>query len=251
MTSPPHDPEAAAAAYLAADFSPDGRGEFEAHLLECEACWGEVRSARDGRALAEDLRESAPQAAREFLRTLGSDTGGAGGDATGVAVSRSAGTGQGQRRSWLSIAAAVIAGAALTGGLLLGPLSEGSQDGRAQLAAAAALYTDDALAVVRTGTPPVVRLGALGWRGTSTASLAGQPATVHRYADAGGHRVLLVSSLREFPRPKDAQTVLGSSWSARIDGTAIFCVDHGGLSWLVIGASRDLAIEAGRQAGLA
>ncbi|HEV8165318.1 MAG TPA: zf-HC2 domain-containing protein, partial [Actinomycetota bacterium] len=52
-----HDPQRLAAAYLGGELSRHRRERVEAHLLECEACWGEVQAARRGRALAESVRE--------------------------------------------------------------------------------------------------------------------------------------------------------------------------------------------------
>src|SRR6266508_2775655 len=63
-----HDPERAAAAYLAGELGPRQRERFEAHVLACDDCWREVTAGRQGRALAESLREVAPQHLRERIR---------------------------------------------------------------------------------------------------------------------------------------------------------------------------------------
>ena len=63
-----HEPEVAAAVYLAGTLDAAERERFEEHLLGCEECWSEVRTAHRGRALAESLREVAPQPLRERVR---------------------------------------------------------------------------------------------------------------------------------------------------------------------------------------
>src|SRR6266511_3383063 len=65
-----HDPERAAAAYLAGELGPRQRERFEAHVLACDDCWREVKASRDGRALAEALREVAPQHLRVRMPAL-------------------------------------------------------------------------------------------------------------------------------------------------------------------------------------
>jgi anti-sigma factor RsiW len=63
-----HDPEARAAAYLGGELRRRQREQFETHLLGCDDCWGQVVLGRRGRAMAESLREVAPQRLRERLR---------------------------------------------------------------------------------------------------------------------------------------------------------------------------------------
>lgn len=255
MADRPHDPEASAAAYLAGDVSGVGRAEFETHLLGCEPCWAELRAARDGRALAESLRESAPQAVREYLRTVVAAAPDGAGDPNvhaGGLDRRSGGSGRGgSRRSWLSMAAAVIVGAVIAGGATLSVTGSERDADQDTLVAAAQAYQAPGVASERTGRPPVARIGDLRWQGTSAQTLDGRPTTVYRYGDGSGPRVLLVSSPTPFPRAKNAQPVVGTSWTAEIGGAVMFCVDHGGLSWLVISDSRDRSVEAGKQAGLA
>ncbi len=65
-----HDPERAAATYLAGELDRRGRTRFERHLLGCEDCWWETKAVRTGRMLAESLRETAPAALRERIRAV-------------------------------------------------------------------------------------------------------------------------------------------------------------------------------------
>jgi anti-sigma factor RsiW len=62
-----HEPDRAAA-YVTGTMTPEERERFEAHLLTCETCWREVRLDRDGRRLAESVREAAPADLRESVR---------------------------------------------------------------------------------------------------------------------------------------------------------------------------------------
>lgn len=256
MTNPTHDPERDAVAYLGGLLAGPARTDFETHMLACDACWAEVSEARTGRALAEALRDVAPQGLREYLRTLAAAEPGTHGvvdpGPSDALVSRWRRSGPGRsRRSWLSMAAAVLVGAVIAGGATLGVTGSDRSADQQTLFAAAEVYQASDVAAERTGRPPVGRLGDLRWQGTSTQELDGRPATVYRYGDDSGARVLLVSSATQFPRAKNAQAVLGTSWTAEIDGAVMFCVDHGGLAWLVISDSRQRSLDAGRQAGLA
>lgn len=249
----PHESQAWAAAHLAGELDPGRRERFATHLLRCEACWSEVRAARDGRALAEELRESAAQDLREYVRALAAG-GSPAPEQAGITTLPDGGPAAARiprRRRWLTTAAAAVAGAVLAGGLTVGLLSSDPTTVEAPLVAAAAAYRADPASFARTDPPPTRRLGALTWQGTTREDLAGRPAIAYRYADGAGRSLLLVSSEDPFPRAKHASPVVGSSWTASIDGVVMFCVDHGGLSWLVIGESAQDTVEAGRQAGLA
>jgi hypothetical protein len=65
-----HDPERQAAAFLAGELDPRSRHRFSEHLLDCDACWQEVRDAQRGRALAESARVVSPTGLRERVRAL-------------------------------------------------------------------------------------------------------------------------------------------------------------------------------------
>ncbi|MDP4506939.1 hypothetical protein [Nonomuraea turcica] len=61
-----HDPERDAAAYLAGELGL----WFERHMLDFRDCWAEATTARQGRMLAESLREVAPPSTRERIRPV-------------------------------------------------------------------------------------------------------------------------------------------------------------------------------------
>ena len=153
-----HDPQRLAAAYLGGELRRHRRERFQAHLLECEACWGEVQAARRGRALAESVREIAPHHLRDRIRAT-------------VEVAPA-----GRRRwtvGWAGLAAAVTAAAVLAGGLLVA----GRQPTQpATIAAAVASYREGGASWRGPGRPPCVRqLGDLRWRGSGRGTLGGLP----------------------------------------------------------------------------
>lgn len=241
MTTPPHDPELDAGHYLGGAMSSHQREQYEAHLLGCEGCWAEIRAAQAGRALAEMLRGAAPQAAREHLRAIAAI------ESVSIVGPRA------RRRSVPARFAAAAAVFVLAATVAVSVALIGSGSRPDPLEAAVTVYQTRSFVAERTGlAPPVRRVGEMVWEGTRAQSLDGSPAVLHRYGDPAGHRLLLVSSDLEFPRPASAQMVGASqAWVAEIDGAVLFCVDHDGLSWLVITDSREESLAAGRAAGLA
>lgn len=244
-----HDPQRDAASYLDGALSADSRRSFEAHMVACDACWAEISAARTGRALAESLRESAPQTIRERLRAIATTEPDA--DAPVEATpQRPARWRSGTGRIVAAGASIAVVAVALTG--VAPSVITGPDSAQNPLQAAATVYQAD---TAQTGAaaeqPPLRRIGDLTWQGTAVQPLAGQAAVVHRYRDAAGHRLMLVSSTEQFPRADTAQTVgPGPSWIADIDGAVMFCADRDGLSWLVITDSRAQALAAGRAVGL-
>lgn len=248
MTDTGHDSAGIAAKFLADDTPAEERRAIEAHMMSCDTCWAEMITARAGRTLAEGLRESAPQSTRETLRSIASSP-------PPDAVAQ----GQPARWRWLQsgfnngrhLAAAalvVVVAAALTGVVAL--LTARPPEGPLQ--AAAAEYQVASGRVPGTGErPPAERIGGLVWTETTHKAIGGQPATLYRYADAQGQRVVLISSTESFPRADNAQDVgSGPEWIADVDGATLLCADSGGLSWLVVAGSKDAALVAGDAAGL-
>lgn len=251
MTTPAHDPERDAAAYLGGDVPNGSREAFETHMLTCDPCWSEVSAARTGRGLAEGLRAAAPQDLRELLRAIASTAP----EPTRADLAvpqppRAARPGRLRVRAVRILAAAATLAVVGYGALLWLPDAENRE---ASLVAAASVFSGDPRgAAPAQAQPPVRSIGGMAWQGTVAQPLAGQPALVHRYADAAGHRVVLMSSTIEFPRARNARAIdpMGKNWIASVDGVQMLCVDHDGLSWLVISDSMDAALTAGREAGL-
>lgn len=249
MSTPAHNPEREAAAFLGGELPAAQRAAFEQHTLGCDACWSEVSEARTGRALAEGLRESAPQDLRELLRAIAASSPDASAADRVVPLRPRRRSGPRGRSARILATAATLAVLG-TGVVLLVPDDRNTE---APLAAAAAVFQHDPRgAVAAVAQPPVRVVAGMPYQGSAVQPLAGQPALVHRYADSSGRRVLLVSSSVDFPRAGNAQPIdaMGRSWIASVDGVQMLCVDHDGLSWLVISDSRDEALAAGREAGL-
>lgn len=221
-----HDPEEAASRYVDGGIGRRWRERFEAHLLDCEDCWEEVRAARVGRFLAERARELAPAGLREDIRA-------------NVSLSSIA-----PRRRWATrIASAVLVLAVGMGGvslLLMRPLDRGRQP--EAIRAALAAYRADRVPSVAAGRP-APDLGAAGLRliGGSRESLEGIPADVFRFVDAGGSRVFVFLSDRAFPEASDATERVGAvhGWRAVADGVHMACADAP-VSYLVLGQDPSL-----------
>jgi hypothetical protein len=230
-----HDPERAAAAYLGGELSPRQRERFEAHLLGCEDCWREVTAGRDGRALAESLREVAPQHLRERIRAS-------------IAAAPA------PRRRWVRLpallgAVGVLVALGLAGGLLAGRAHAPAQP--APIAAAVASYRDGVAAWESSAAPPPARqLGGLAWQGARRGELAGLPVVAHAYQDAAGHRVVLLVAGHSFPQAVGARHASsGATWTAQVNGLMLFCADHPAPS-LLLGADRAQVLAAAQRLGL-
>lgn len=233
-----HDPERAAAAYLAGELGRRGRARFERHLLDCEDCWRETRTARTGRLLAESLREAAPPSVRERIRGIAA-----------LPCPEPQLTRTGPRwRPYLLVgtaAAAIVA-------VLLVTLAPGSMPTQpAPLTAAADVYRAGAPPRSAVTVPPVRTIAGYDWQGATRAELAGVPATIHTYTAPTGQLLLVISSPHRFPRALDARDIAPApSWIADVDGTTMLCADQPGISWLAVAATPDDARTAGRTLGL-
>lgn len=233
-----HDPERAAAAYLAGELSRRGRARFERHLLDCEDCWQQTNAARAGRMLAESLREAAPASLRERIRAI-------------TALSPAQPEPAARRLLWwphLLIGTTAATLIALI--VLLAPWMPPTQP--APLAAAAGLYHAGGPAPSSvTPSPPVRHIANYDWQDSTPGELAGFPATIHTYTNPAGHRLLIVASPRPFPRAHGAREINPPpSWIADIDGTTMICADQPGVSWLAVAANSGDALAAGRALGL-
>jgi predicted anti-sigma-YlaC factor YlaD len=227
-----HDPQRLAAAYLGGELSRRRRERVEAHLLECEDCWGEVQAARRGRALAESVREVAPHHLRDWIR------------ATVEVVPA------GRRRwvvGWVGFAAVTVA-AVVVGGLLVA----GRQPTQpAEIAAAVAGYREGGATWRGPADPPRIRqLGDLRWRGSGRGTLGGLPVVAHTYQDPAGDRVVLLQADRSFPTAVGAHHPAGSdTWITEVEGVVLFCADRPAPS-LVVGQGRAKVLVAAARLGL-
>lgn len=201
-----HDPEASAAAYLAGAASQRARRRFEAHVLECEECWGEVRLGRAGRRLAESARELAPQPLRERVR----------GAVSLVPAPRIPWRRRFRLAMFVALSVSVFATITVQLGrpdqpelirTLIGHFEEHEPRGRA--------------------APPELpeQLGDLRLLGAETLDVRGVGIDAHRYRDPAGHKVVIYRSPRAFPMAAGARRE-GAVWEATADGTVLFCADR-------------------------
>jgi hypothetical protein len=230
-----HDPERVAAAYLGGGLRRTQRERFERHLLDCEDCWAEVQAGRRGRALAESVREVAPQHLRERVRATIEAT-------------------PARPRRWrvrppALLAAALVLAAVVAGGLLV---TRAQQPQPPPIAAAVAAYQAGGATWSGTATaPPAWRLGDLVWRGSGRGVVGGLPVVAHTYQDAAGHRVVLLRAEdRSFPEAVGARhAAAGETWVAEVGGVVLFCADRPWPS-LVVGQDEAEVLLAADQLGL-
>lgn len=225
-----HDPQRAAGAYLGGELGRQ-RERFEAHLLACEACWGEVQAARQGRALAESAREVAPQHLRERVRATI--------EATPAGRRRHVG-------GWAALAAVIMVAAVA---VLLVARQQPAQP--APIAAAVASYQADSTPWSGPADPPRrQQLGELRWRGSGRDTLGGLPVVAHRYQDSAGHRILLLQADQSFPTAVGAHHAAAShTWVTEVDGVVLFCADRPA-PLLLVGQDRALVLLAASRLGL-
>jgi hypothetical protein len=224
-----HDPEGAAARYLAGTMTGRGRRRFEGHLVDCPECWEEVRMGGLGRSMAESGRELAPQSLRDRVRGA-------------VALAR-------PHRPWwrrqAGASAAAVLVAAVVGGIVAG---------RGQPRAIEALVADFRGDRVVTG-PAVpelpARVGDLSLVDVDAGSVEGISLVVHRYRDPAGQLVAVYRGDRAFPTARGADPgPRPRTWHSEVDGTALFCADDP-FPALVIGEDRRVVDLAAGLLGLA
>jgi Putative zinc-finger len=230
-----HEPEVAAAVYLAGILDVAERERFEDHLLACEECWGEVRTAHRGRGLAESLREVAPQPLRERVR------------ASVAAASRS--ERRRRRRPLVAVAVAAAVLAVVAGSILVAQLRGGQPP---VIAAAVASYRTGQLdgSAATPARPPVRQTGDLVWRGARQGRLAGLPVVAHEYRDAAGRQVTLLRADRSFPEAVGASHPPGTAiWVAEVDGVGVLCANRPSPS-LLVGRDQAAVLQAASRLGL-
>jgi hypothetical protein len=192
-----------------------------------------VRLGRRGRALAESMRQVAPQRLRERVRATVAAT---------PPTRR-----HGRLPGVLAATTMAVIAAVVAGGLLL--VQRPTQP--PAIAAAVASYRTGVPAWVGAATPPAVRrLGDLQWRASGRGEVAGLPVLAHTYQDAAGHRVVLLRADQRFPQAADARLMPGGvTWMAEVDGVVVFCADRPAPS-LVVGQDRAEVLLAAQRLGL-
>jgi hypothetical protein len=229
-----HEPEVAATVYLAGTLDAAERERFEEHLLACEECWREVQLAHRGRALAESLREVAPQRLRERVRT---------------AVAAASRSDRRRRRRPMVAAVAATVVAVVAAAVLA---NQRPTDQPRVIAAAVASYRAGGLqgAPLSGVRPPAARLGDLRWQGAERGRLAGLEVVAHHYRDSAGRRVTLLVADRSFPEAIGARHPPGvQTWTAEVDQVVLLCAERPSPS-LLLGTDQEVVLAAAARLGL-
>jgi hypothetical protein len=233
-----HDPERAAAAYLAGELGARSRERFEAHMLACDDCWREVKVGRDGRVLSESLREVAPQHLRERIR------------ATIAAAPPPPRRRLRVRRMPALLGISAVLAVVLAAGGLLAIRTHAPSQPAPITAAVAAYHAGEGAWDPTSQAPPARQLGNLSWRGSGQGELAGLPVVAHTYQDPAGRLVLLLQARRSFPQAHGASHQPANAvWTATLDGVALLCADHPAPS-LLLGDDRAEVVAAAQRLGL-
>lgn len=225
-----HDPEKNAATYLSSEMSRRRRKAFEQHILECEDCWSEVDVGRRGRSLAEAARVLAPHKLRDRVRMS-------------VEAMPS------PRRRWRFAMGGFVVAVALIGATTaLGILDRPEQP--EEIAILLADFESGSALEATTARKLPARLGDLELRHSRAGRVRGMEVTAHSYVDPAGHEVTVYQADSTFPVAAGAQHArAGETWSADVDGAALFCADHPVPS-LVVGDDRKEVTLAADELGL-
>ena len=216
----PFDPEVDAPAYVSGAMDPVRRQSFEAHLLDCEGCWDEVRLDRRGRRLAEMAREVAPAGLREAVRATVAGSPARPQEPPSIKYPR-----------MIAVAAAWLLVAVL--GAYFGQARSGEP--RPIQAALDAYRTGEVSGIGIDHAPDLSHLG-LRLVGSQEMSLAGMPVEAFDYRSISGERLSLFMGTTAFPRPDEASSgpsELPSAWEAQHDGVGMLS-DAQPASYLVI-----------------
>jgi anti-sigma factor RsiW len=201
-----HDPERDAAAFLGGALSRRAAERFEAHLVECDACWREVASARGGRALAESLREVAPQSLREDVRAS-------------VSAARGARARFGARKVVVALAAAAAVAAASFGGVLLFARDAQPPEIVAALHEFRARVLPEDQSSARA---PDLSALDVTFVGAGSGRFDSMRVDAFAYRDRAGRRIVVYLGARAFRTPRGAWND-GGAWRARYEDIDMVC----------------------------
>jgi anti-sigma factor RsiW len=216
-----HDPERDVAAYVSGELPPRDLRRFEAHLLECERCWEGVQHNREGRRMAEHVREAAPARLREDVRAA-------------VTLSDLGSGGRRRRR----VVIATFGGVAAVLAITLTVVSLGGWSSQPpEIAAALDSYRSIQMpGQPARGVPPDLTAAGLQLVGSGATRLGSMSADMFAYLEPSGGRVVLFLSSAPFPKAVGATEGGGMArgWTATADGVTLFCGSRP-TSFLLIG----------------
>ena len=217
MSHHQHDPVRDATLYVSGELGPRATARFEAHLLECDACWREVRFARTGRIVAEQGRDLAPVDLRERVRGV-----------VGVAAAERGGQGSHRRRRRVlvsALAVAVLLGATGTFALIdRGPIGQP----RLLEAALLAYRADDVPRAPAQRQAPNLSSVGLTLHASGHALMDGVSLDVFAYDVGVSDRLFLYVSSRPFPEATGGRQVAHSvnAWTVRMGGAFMMAGEH-------------------------
>ncbi len=204
-----HDPALTAAPYLAGELERSERDRFEEHLMHCEDCWAEVRSARQGLTAVERTRELAPAHLRERVRE----------------AVRSAQMAVGKRRwkrTHTVATASAIAAIAAVSVLVVVQVRPPRPD---PISAAVSDFKANRLPGSTAPLTPAPDLSAirLTVMGAGDGRLEGMAVTAYAFRDATGRRLIVYTAAHAFPALQGGHPLGGAKgpWMVHRDGTFV------------------------------
>jgi hypothetical protein len=221
-----HPTESELVAFLEGICGPEAAARVDAHLIDCEPCWQQVRQDRIGRHIAESLSTEPSPELRDRVRLA-------------VEVAASAPSGRTdscpfapsvrRRRTLPRVGVAVAAIAGVAG--IAGAVSNALNTPRTPAVTAVA-ETAKALPAHVEGAPrsEPIRVGPLQAPGSD------QPLQMFLYQYESAPVVVAIST-RQFPMPAGAGQLTknaGMAWIGAVDGIELYCV-NGAKPMLVAG----------------
>ncbi len=212
-----HDPELDAAAYVSGELRGRARRHFERHLLECERCWAEVSVDREGRRIAESVRELAPPDLRDAVRA--------------AVLGSTSDRRRSRARPVLATAAAIVAVTAVTATFLV----TRTPAEPAPIAAALDAHRDSVVRGEDLSPAPDLGMAGLTLTGAERMSLGDMKVEAFAYRDESGSRLSLFMADHAFPRAvgATADARVTDGWLAERDGMHMLGGSQG-LSYLAV-----------------
>jgi anti-sigma factor RsiW len=225
--SPREPREREIATYVTGELSSRRRRRLEAHLLECETCWRELRIARGGRRVVESLRELAPALLRDDVRT---------------AVALSAMSRRPSGRSAPLVTVGLIL-AVVSAAVVMGIASRFPSQPPPIATALSVFRSGDVSGSASAAAPRFPRFD-LELRSAGRVALGAIEADAYVYRSGSGSVVLFLSA-RDFPEAIGARATMTGGWTAR-DGTSYLSCGSEPVPYLLIGADRELVARIDR-----
>jgi hypothetical protein len=247
-----HEPERDVAAFLGGALEPEARAAFNEHLLGCDGCWTELHDAQEGRSAVESVRELAPAALRERLRSLVLAAEPAAPESSEAVLGASDSLPRARRR-WVTYGAVTAVAAALVMVFALVVRPSPTPREPAALAAAVADFRAQALPGRQLPTASAPDLSALHLMpvGSGGGQYDGLPVDGYAYRDSAGRRLVVYLSPQPFPAAPGAQRLQGAEgpWTAWRGDVILLCA-RAPHALLVVGQDEQLVRSAASSLGV-